>query len=198
MIVHEFTLGELQSNCYILENSGECLIVDPAYEGDFIAEQIQRLKLKPLAIVATHGHFDHILAVGELQASFAIPAYVRKEDFSLARLAHASATHFLEVPPIYLEPKWTPLLSINKELKHFGLEVILTPGHTPGGCCFYNKSEGILFSGDTLFKDGIGSYDHSYSDKKLLNESLQKLFTLPDTTIVYPGHGEEAILVTIP
>lgn len=194
-----FSLGQMQANCYFLIDDFSCLIIDPGDSPDFILEELQRKKLTPIGIIATHGHFDHIMAVGELQLSFNIPLFIFREDMFLVDRLESTAKHFLGFEPSVVKPKTFNYLTpgdINiRELK---FHVIQTPGHTPGSCCLYFKEENILFSGDTLFHNGIGRYDFSYSDKDKLSQSLKKLFTLPKKTIVYPGHGKSTTLQVKP
>lgn len=195
MKIQKYSVGQLQTNCYLLIESGKCLIVDAGGDGDFILEQIQRLKLEPLGILATHGHFDHLLAVGEIQLSFDVPLYIFKQDEFLVKRVKQTAQHFLQGDPQMVEPsklKWLKAGELTIGL--FTFEVLHTPGHTPGACCFYFKEQKVIFTGDTLFKDAVGRYDHKYSDKNKLKESLERLFALPEETLIYPGHGEETFI----
>ena len=201
MKIVSYSLGQMRANCYLLLNDKNCLIIDPGDEADFLLEAIQRQNLKPVAILATHGHFDHVMAVGEVQRSVetqgiaSLPLYIHKNDLFLLKRAGKTAEHFLEINPYCLPPtKIENLKEGPMEIDDFKLEVIFTPGHTPGSCCFYFKDEQVVFTGDTLFKDGIGRYDFGYSSKKDLDSSLKKIKTLPEDTIIYPGHGEETII----
>jgi hydroxyacylglutathione hydrolase len=202
MQVNKYSLGELQANCYLLTIDNQCLIIDPADEGSFILEEIQRRNLKLVAMLATHGHFDHLMAVGEIQLSFNVPLYVNKADNFLIDRLTETAIHFLGHKPIIVPIKNIEnfknknLFQISNSPREAGFkfQILNTPGHTPGSNCFYFKEEGILFTGDTLFKDGVGRTDLSYSSKKDLDISLKKILALPEETIIYPGHGEEAIV----
>lgn len=192
MPVLYFSLGALQANCYFVVNeNNQCLIIDPGDEGSFLLEEIQRRRFKPIAIFATHGHFDHIMAVGEIQQSFDIPFYINQKDQFLVDRVEETAQYFLGIKQAILPIKKINYLK-NDILKidNWSLKILPTPGHTPGSVCFYFEKEKILFSGDTLFKEAIGRYDFSYSNKKDLDSSLKKLIQLPDEVIVYPGHGE--------
>ena len=184
----------MQANCYLLELDGKALLIDPADSADFILEQLQRRNLELVGIIATHGHFDHIMAVGEIQLSFPhVPLHIhQKDEFLLERLAE-TAQHFLGYNPLVMPVRLKA--SIKKGMyviDNFTFEIIETPGHTPGSCCLYFKKETVLFTGDTLFQGGIGRYDFSYSDKDILKKSLQKILVLPENTLIYPGHGEES------
>lgn len=190
MNVNTYILGELATNCYILTEENKAIILDPSDNADFILEIIVREKLQVLAILLTHGHFDHVLAVGELQESLHIPVYLDEKDAFLTNRTKETADHFLEFQVPILPFVSKDISLVKKGIPPFSFSVIKTPGHTPGGVSLYFKKEKVLFSGDTLFKDAIGRYDLSYSSKSDLQKSLQKLYKLPPDTIVYPGHGE--------
>lgn len=190
MDILTYPLGELRANCYLVIQNDKCIIIDPADSAYFILESIQRKNLKLIAMLATHGHFDHVMAVGEVQLSFRVPLYIFEEDIFLLKRTNETAKFFLGHDSHVIEPQIILKLKEGKNIiDGFEFETIKTPGHTPGGCCFFMKKEGIIFTGDTLFKDGIGRYDFSYSNKKDLDLSLKKLCNLPEETSVYPGHG---------
>lgn len=206
MEILKYSLGQLQTNCYFLAKGNNCLLIDPADEASFILEELQRRKLNLVGILATHGHFDHIGAVGEIQLTHKVPFYIFKKDQFLVDRLNETAKHFLDFNPHFLSPTTVKYLT-EKELKinppagGFKLKIIPTPGHTPGGCSFYLPAEAlakeglpILFSGDTLFKQGIGRYDFSYCNKSDLKKSLEKLLKLPKNTKVLSGHGEETTI----
>lgn len=196
MKVLTYPLGELQANCYFLIQDKDCVIIDAGDSADFILEEVSRQNLNVKAIVATHGHFDHVMAVGELQASLDVPFYVSSNDqFLLDRVAE-TAKHFLGHIPIVIPIKESTDLGQNSlKATGFKLQVIPTPGHTPGSVCIYSKEESALFTGDTLFKDGIGRYDFSYSNRKELLTSINNLFdSIPEETLIYPGHGDPSTL----
>ncbi len=192
MTIKQISLGQLKTNCYILYKGTEGIIIDPADASDFISDEICRLNIKPQAIVATHGHFDHILAAGELQKIFNIPFYINKKDTFLLNEMNKSNQYWTKTKLEYPIPLKINELNENDEI--FDLKVITTPGHTPGSICLYLKNKKTLFSGDTLFKEAIGRYDFSYSSKGDIKNSLNKLFQLPEDTLVLPGHGENTIL----
>lgn len=192
MKIIKFPLGQLQTNCYFLIENGKCLIIDPGDEAGFILEEIQRRKLKLVGILATHGHFDHVASAGEIQLSFNVPFYILEKDLFLITRLNETAKHFLGYNPSIIKPKNIKYLHEGKfDMLDFTFKILFSPGHTPGSCCFYFKKEAVIFTGDTLFKNGIGRYDFSYSSKKDLYKSLDILLKLPKTTIVYSGHGEE-------
>lgn len=205
MEVKTFTLGELQTNCYLLidQNTNQCIIIDPADEANFITEQILQLKVQPIAIFATHGHFDHLLAAGELQMAFNIPFFIHKKDFFLLKNLQKNASFWLkrkiiEQPPKNISffpniPQFSPPVGRTKATS-FEFNLIPTPGHTPGSVCLYFPKLKILFTGDTLFAQGVGRSDFSYSSAKDLCQSLQKLKKIPQKTTILPGHGPVCLL----
>ena len=193
MEIKTFVLGELQTNCYILinQNTNQCLIIDPADDANFISEQILRLGVKPIAIIATHGHFDHILASYELQLAFGVPFFVHQKDLFLVNNLLKNASFWtkrkiVEKSPLNIQD----LASQGDALRGWQARVIETPGHTPGSVCLYFPKEKVLFTGDTLFADNVGRTDLSYSSPLDLLASLKKLAKLPPETKIYPGHGE--------
>lgn len=196
MKIETLILGQLATNCYLVydEKTRETAIIDPADEGDFIIQKILDLKLKPKLILATHGHFDHLLGVTELKLAFNIPFFLHQADLFLLKRMEKTAKYFtgLKVDP---QPEVDKFL---KEKDHLfldgeSLEVIETPGHTPGGVSLYKKD--VLFSGDTLFRGGVGRTDFSYASFSDLKKSIrEKLFKLPSETGVYPGHGPKTTL----
>ncbi|VVA43320.1 conserved hypothetical protein [Candidatus Roizmanbacteria bacterium] len=196
MTIKKYSLGELQANCYFLIEDQNCLIIDPADDAPFILEELQRQQLNLVGMLATHGHFDHVMAVGEIQQSINIPLHIHENDKFLIDRLGQTAEYFLGYKPIILPIKKIKNLNIENSLKikNFKLKIINTPGHTPGSCCFYIIEENALFTGDTLFKEGIGRTDLSYSSKDDLKKSLKKILALPKGTIVYSGHGEDTIL----
>lgn len=204
MNVLTFPLGELQTNCYLLVEDNHCLIIDPADSADFILEEIQRRNLKVDGIFATHGHFDHVLGAGELQLSLEIleqrefPVHIFEEDMFLMKRTKETAQHFLNhVPKTLPINHFEYLKEEPMQIGEFSFEVLHTPGHTPGSSCFYFSTDSVIFTGDTLFKDGIGDYSHSYSDKKQLMNSVKRILDLDEGTTIYPGHGEDELIQRI-
>lgn len=192
MKVQRLVVGQLQTNCYLIwdQTTKKAIIIDPGDDADFIIRKIQDFRLKPVLIIATHGHFDHVLATTELKLAFNLAFLIHQADVFLIKRAQKSALHFTGARA---EPQLPPdqFIKENDQIP-FGkekLKVIKTPGHTPGSICLYQK--GILFSGDTIFAQGVGRTDFAYSSSKELKKSLQKLFKLPAKTKVYPGHGTE-------
>jgi len=193
MKIQTFVLGELQTNVFLVSDpeTNEAILIDPADEANFLSEKILTQNLKLKQIIATHAHFDHILAAWELSLAFNLPLCFHPKDKKIANYMQKSAKFWLkreivEKPPQnikHLNPK-TKITFGNLELK-----VIHTPGHSPGSICLYSKKEKVLFTGDTLFANGVGRTDFPYGSDKDLSTSLKKLNKLPPNTKIYPGHG---------
>lgn len=167
----------------------ECVIVDPGEEAGKIADFIEKKELKPVAILLTHGHFDHIGAVDEIRNRYGIKVY-----------AAAAEKETLENPDINLSSQFgggytvkaDEFLNDGQEIELLGEKVrcLLTPGHTKGGMCYYFTGSGILFSGDTLFQQSVGRTDFpGGSMGEIVRSIREKLFVLPDYVRVYTGHG---------
>ena len=195
MRIYTYSLGEMQANCYLIEHEGKGMLIDPADDGSFLLEEIQRKNIKLVGLFITHGHFDHCMAVGEIQMSFDVPVYLHKKDQFLIDRLESTARHFLGYTPVMVPPKKIQYIKSN-ELKiiNLKLKIISSPGHTPGGVCYYFPDEQALFTGDTLFAGAIGRTDLSYSNKKDLWNSLRAILTLPEETTIYPGHGESTYI----
>lgn len=196
LVVHTFPLGELSTNCYFIEHKklGEVWIIDPADASDFISQKCLDLNVKVSKIIATHGHFDHILAAQELSLIYNQPLLIHPRDQFLLTRMHETAEHFLGHKVEQHEPTMVDKLSI-RELDWLGEPVLFieTPGHTPGSISLYFSSIGALFTGDTLFATGsVGRTDFSYSDSNDLKKSLQTLLHFSPETVIYPGHGEQS------
>lgn len=192
MKIISLRVGEMDTNCYlaICPASQKCLIIDPGDEANLISETIIFQKLVPDAIVATHGHFDHILAANQLQLAFEIPFLVHQEDEKIVDYMNRSAQWWLKREIVEQAPKIDGFLK-NNQVIEFGQEkltVLSVPGHSPGGICLFNSSQKILFSGDTLFKNGVGRTDLPYSSSSQLEKSLKLIWKQFVGHQVYPGH----------
>lgn len=191
--IHPLIVGQMRSNCYLVKDkkSSETLIIDPGDDGEYIVEQLTRLTCVPKLIIATHGHFDHIMAVLTISLTFQIPFRLNYKDQFLVDKMRENARYFLGI-----DPGPPPLIGQDLpdkdqlQLGDINFTVIETPGHTPGSVCLYDKRYNILLCGDLIFaKGGVGRTDFSYSDQNDFNRSLLKIFNLDDKTEVYPGHG---------
>ena len=184
-------VGPVQTNCYFDMNMErkERIIVDPGEEAEKINDYMTKKGIKPVAILLTHGHFDHIGAVEELKSRYNIEVYADKEE-----------ENTLKDPCVNLSVQLGDVISITAdhfvsdgqiiELMDEKIRCIHTPGHTEGGMCFYFEEEAILFSGDTLFQESVGRTDFvGGSMSKIVNSLKEKILVLRDNVKVYPGHG---------
>ena len=189
-------LGTMAANCYLVyDEEGSALIIDPGDEAEFISRVILEKGLKPLKIIATHGHFDHILAAPELKLAFGIEFLASKKDSFLILKMPERARKYLGETALPLKIDSNIKAGGRLKLGKHVLEVIEAPGHTPGSISLLERKERIAFVGDLIFKDGsIGRYDFPYSDKAKLYKSVKKILDLPGKTVIYPGHGEEVLV----
>lgn len=186
-------VGEVQTNCYFIYDSStsECIIIDPGAQAQRLYEYIEKNGLKPVAILLTHGHFDHIGAVTMLRNKYGIKVYAARAERETLEEPSINLSSLIGTSMIIEADEW---LEDGQEIELLGEKIrcILTPGHTEGGMCFYFTGCGILFSGDTLFEQSIGRTDFpGGSMRQLVNSIKTKLFVLPDHIKVYSGHGPE-------
>ncbi len=187
-------LGELATNCYLVwdDKTMDGVVIDPADDGVGISEEVERLGVKLKMILATHGHFDHVMGGLDLKLIYKIPFGCSSKDQFLLQRQQETARYFLkreiEVPDfkkIDLDLDRISAISFGKG----ELEVIKTPGHTPGGVSFCGDK--LLFTGDTLFASGTGRTDLSYSSKEDLQNSIRILNEyIRKGAIILPGHEE--------
>ena len=196
MKVEKFVTGIISTNCYLVinEDTKQAVVIDPAACPSYLMSHIKSEGLKIEAILLTHGHFDHIMGIDGFLSEFDVPVYVHEEDADAMEdpVLNQSSTYtsgYTFGKARYLRDRQT------LELAGYTFQVIHTPGHTKGGCCYYVASEGVLFSGDTLFQNSVGRTDFvNSSTSDLVHSVREKLFLLPDDTMVYPGHmGETTI-----
>lgn len=191
MILETVRVGSFQVNCYILAGDSRCkaIIIDPGDEENKVRKVLNKYKLSPERIINTHGHIDHI----GCDDAFGIPVYAHRNEISMLKSQKLNLSEFINFP-YSVQSTITPLedkekINLDDTIE---LEVIYTPGHTPGGICvlMIKPEVNILFSGDTLFYQGIGRTDFAGADQSTLIKSIkERLLVLPDDTIVYPGHG---------
>ena len=181
-------VGYLEENCYII-SSNKTIIIDPGDEAEHLIDRIEIKELKPVAILLTHGHFDHVGAAGRISDEYSIPVYASRNERNTLRdplINHSGVNG--RIPAIYHA---SDLLDDEDvlELAGFTIKVFYTPGHTPGGVCYYLPDEKCVFSGDTLFYNSVGRTDFvKSSSEDLINSIKTKLMTLDDDIIVLPGH----------
>ncbi len=207
-MLDRLTVGPLGVNAYVLASEGACVLVDPGDEASRILAFLDSRELAPDLVVATHGHLDHTGAIPELLAAWRcrgrrVPLAVHSGDAAYfgARSEETNRALFASIRALgYFRAAWRPLPEPDLLLAEGDLlpggryRVIHSPGHSPGSICLYAEAEGILVSGDTLFRDGYGRTDCFDSDPLALGESLRRLFTLPPGTRAFPGHGGDTTI----
>ncbi|MCI8514315.1 MAG: MBL fold metallo-hydrolase [Lachnospiraceae bacterium] len=186
-------LGMVGTNCYFLSNkeTKEMILVDPADSPERIEAFARKQGYRPVAILLTHGHFDHILGVDKLRDAWRVPVYADEAEAEI--LGDCRKNLSAGLGGSVFETKADIYLKDGEEftLAGFLIRMIHTPGHTAGGCCYYVESEKLLISGDTLFEGSCGRTDFPGGSMSTLVRSIQeKLFVLPEDVQVYPGHGE--------
>jgi len=196
MIVEKLVVGPLACNCYIVadEKTKEGVIIDPGDEAEKILGRVKSLGLDIKLIVLSHGHVDHTAALNEVKEAIGAEVAVHADDRATLKDDFLSLFTGIKQPVIAPPQR---LLKDGDEIRAGGLsfKVLHTPGHTPGGICLYG--EGVLFSGDTLFSYGIGRADLPGGDAGRLLDSIKcRLLSLPDKTMVYPGHGPDTTIGT--
>ncbi len=188
-MVKVLTVGPLQENTvlYIDEETGKAAVIDPGAEGERIIFALD--SFSPEVILATHGHLDHIGQVGFLRRELDIPFYMNKRDEFL--INNDIFPGFSEMIDAYPCPKPDKYISEGDIIKigNSQLKVIETPGHTPGGVCFFDEKNKVLIAGDTLFRGSVGRTDLPGGNSEELMKSLKRLMELPEDTVVYCGHG---------
>ncbi|HHT42359.1 MAG TPA: MBL fold metallo-hydrolase [Firmicutes bacterium] len=192
MQIESFALNALSTNCYVVYDSGEAVIVDPGDQSQAVLDFLEDKGLSVVAVVNTHGHSDHIHGNAWLLEKTGAPLAIHEDDAA-----------FLVDPALHLGPqiRMDVVPTEAQRLLRDGdrivigsgsLEVLHTPGHTPGGICLYGH--GLLISGDTLFKRSVGRWDLPGADERALQDSLRRLAKLPPETKVFPGHGPSTTL----
>ena len=190
MIFKKLIVGPLGTNCYIFGSikTHEVVVIDPGGNAEAIINSIEELKGKPIAVLLTHGHFDHTTKVGKILRHFQIPLMYNKKEYDSGTFQQKEANRWLVEGDII-------------KIGEINLHALETPGHSPGSLCFYtsdvdkfqgNEINGIVFTGDLLFRGSIGRSDFQGGDQSLLFESIRKKImnnkSINDNFIVCPGH----------
>jgi len=195
MILEQVVVQPFGVNCYIVASreQSSAMLIDPGGDEAKIRKVLVKYTLEPALIVNTHGHIDHIGA----DDAFDVPVYIHRRELELLQDPRRNLSDFL-LSPKTVSSKIHPVEEGDYiELQDIRLEVIFTPGHTPGGMCLLMKKplEKILFSGDTLFYRSVGRTDFPGAGEAQLIKSIkEKLLILPDDTVVYPGHGPSSTI----
>ena len=196
MKIEKFVTGIISTNCYLVinEETKQAVVIDPAACPEYLMGHIKSEELDIQAILLTHGHFDHIMGIDDFLKEFDVPVYVHEGDRETMNDASLNQSSVYTAGYTFSKADYTKDGQV-LSLAGFDFKVIHTPGHTPGGSCYYVESEKVLFSGDTLFQDSVGRTDFvNSSTSDLVRGIKEKLFVLPDDVLVYPGHmGETTI-----
>lgn len=204
MKINHYVVGMVQTNCYIVINdeTKECFVIDPGASGMQLAEKIRQDNLKPVAILLTHGHFDHAGAAKTLSKEFEIKIYAHEAEVDTLQDPQKNVSWMVGCKESYD----ADVLLKDEEvvtLAGFEIKVLHTPGHTVGGCCYYIASEDVVFTGDTLFAQSVGRTDFPGGSMSQIVRSIQeKLLTLNEAgnlesdIMVYPGHNDPTTIET--
>lgn len=196
MKIKNFVIGMIGTNCYLVSNeeNKECVLIDPGIYRPEITDYIRKEGLQMRAILLTHGHFDHIMGIDGFAEEFPVPVYAHAAEDVLLKDASMNASQNFGRQYTYSGASYVDDGQI-LELAGMHFQVIHTPGHTIGGCCYYLKQEKVLFSGDTLFRESMGRTDFPTGNgSQLLSSIREKLLALPEDTVVYPGHMESTTI----
>lgn len=196
--VKNYMVSEFGTNCYFVINSRtkEMLVVDPGDNAPMLADAITQEELIPVGILLTHGHLDHAGAAEALAKKFGIKIYAHEAEKKTLEDSCINLTSAFGAPNAFHADVF---LKDDEILELLGckIKVLFTPGHTPGGCCYYFSEQRMLFSGDTLFCESVGRTDFPRGSSSVLIRSIrEKLLTLPDDVKVYPGHMSQTSIGT--
>ena len=192
MILRKLILGAFGTNCYVFGSDNEVVIIDPGGESKEIINLIEEhTNAKPIAVLLTHGHIDHVMAVGKIMRYFEIPLMYNKKEYDLGIYRRKLATKWIEEGDTIA-------------IENITLHVLETPGHSPGALCFYSndikelngkKIDGLIFTGDLIFRRSIGRSDVGGGNQSQLFSSIKnKIMYNPELTdnfIIFPGHMDE-------
>lgn len=198
--IKKFTFNPFSENTYLWINEhNECWITDPgmygASEEKILFDYIESNQLKPQAIINTHAHIDHILGIEAVIAKYNIPFYLHRDDLQILDNAKGSAMmfgfNFNVIPQVDRYLTHGDVIRMGADT----VEVRLAPGHSPGSVVLYSQDGGFVVSGDVLFAGSVGRTDLPGGDTNTLMISIkEQMYTLPDNTIVYSGHGTETTI----
>lgn len=197
MKIKKYVVGMIGTNCYLVinEETKETVMVDPGAYPAKVKNAVKEQELKLKAVLLTHAHFDHIMGLSDVMEDVKVPVYVEEADLPMMTDGESNLSSAY-VRGGYRFEEAVPVSDGQQlEIAGFRFRVIHTPGHTPGGCCYYMEQEGVLFSGDTLFQTSVGRSDFPGGSASALVRSVkEKLLVLPEETHVYPGHMEETTI----
>ncbi len=186
MDIKTVKVGILQTNCYVLSKNGKAIIIDPGAKAERILQAVGENEL--IAILLTHGHFDHIGAINDIMTQYTCPIYINEDDQALMsdpQLNYSFPKRFTVLQPTLPYPS---TLTIGE----FKFDVLDTPGHTDGSVCLI--IDNVMFTGDTLFMQSVGRTDLRTGNPTKMKQSLRKLKAIDHDYVVYPGHDESTTL----
>ena len=195
MNIKILSVGPFEVNCAIVWNEGKkALVIDPGSDAADIEAVLKSNGLAVVAYLLTHGHADHICALAELHAVRPSPVYIHAADYKWAFGIQNQILPYYPVPGKPAAEFVHPEVSKDWTISDLRFQCMETPGHTPGGVCYYFEQEKVIFTGDTLFKGTCGRTDLPGGDGRILAQSLKKLAALPDDVTVYAGHNESTTI----
>jgi len=197
LIVEKLSLGPLETNCFIVadSNCNDCIIIDPAWDANKIIELVNNRHWKLQSIWLTHAHFDHFGALGSIVNSYPnLPLGLHIMDLKLYEAGGGATTWGVPIDNSHQPTIWFDKIKTLNVGEH-NFSVLFVPGHSPGHVAFLSANSNLLFGGDVLFQQGIGRTDLYGGDHiQLINSIKMHFLTLPDDTIVYPGHGSNTTI----
>lgn len=199
MQINCFTVGPFAENTYLLTEKQQALIIDPGFSDNSEFNQVRSVldsqELSFLAVLLTHAHVDHVFGLSMVLDHFDVPVYLSYKDRYLWKNYASQAALFgFQARNFSFEPEVLPIAE-DWMIGPFRFDIRYTPGHSPDHLSLYHKSSSSVIAGDALFKEGVGRTDLYKGDMSLLKTSIrEQLYTLPDDTIVYPGHGPETTI----
>ena len=194
--IGRIVMGMCQTNCYFVypEGKSEVILFDPADRGDYIYHSLKDKGFTVAAILLTHGHFDHIWGLEELKELSGAKVYAYEEEKEVCENASVNVSKGAGRPCEITADEYVKD-GATISVAGMSCQLIATPGHTKGSCCYYFEEEGILISGDTLFQESVGRTDLPTGSMSALVRSVkEKLMVLPADVKVYPGHGESTTI----
>jgi len=192
--INKIVVGQVESNCYIVSFKNKGFIIDPGGGFSKIEKYLKNKKIKPLFILNTHGHYDHILSNNDIINKYKIPLWIHKKDNFMLEEPEKNLSFYMGTP--FKSKKADILLHDGYKFEFLNTtwRVLHTPGHTDGSIVIFNKQNQIMFTGDTLFAEGWGRTDFPGGSRSQIKKSLKKLFCFDDDYRCYPGHGNSFVL----